>query len=210
MSRPSDLRENLLVWLGDEPALSEVVDACAELIAECSVALAGTDATPAIAEAAQDFLDAVSAHGEPVPSDFQSLARTILAPANVVPIRRKQTPQPAGETFLLLAASTARADRALLCQSQSGLWTIEVFTGQSEADRAAARGYLLLAVHRDHGATYNGRIAKIFVTMNGVERVLAETAIKDGQLHAEVLLSGLDLHTRDAINVTFGPLETEE
>ena len=109
------------------------------------------------------------------------------------------------ELFLLLAAASRTGDEAILCRSQSGLWTLEVFVGQSEEDRASERGSLLLTVHPDHQATYNGRTARIFVKRGNEEHVLAKETVRDGEVYAEISLSGLDLKGRDAVSVVFGP-----
>jgi hypothetical protein len=108
------------------------------------------------------------------------------------------------ERFMLRAAASQEAHQGLLCSSQSGLWTLEVFVGQSPADRAAERGQVLLSVDPGHRATYEGRMARIFVVTPGGERVLAEAAVRDGELCADIALAGLDLHLRDAINAVFG------
>jgi hypothetical protein len=108
------------------------------------------------------------------------------------------------ERFELLAAASQKAHQGLLCTSQSGLWTLEVFVGQSAEDRTADRGQVLLSVHPDHRATYEGRMARIFVLTPEGERVLAEAIVRDGELCADIALAGLDLHLRDAVNVLFG------
>ena len=110
---------------------------------------------------------------------------------------------PLVERFILLAAATKEAHQGLVCTSQSGLWTLEVFVGQSPQDQAVGRGQVLLSVHPDHRATYEGRTARIFVNTPEGERVLAEAPVQNGELCADIVLIGLDLHQRDAINVVF-------
>ena len=170
-------------------------------------------------EAAHAFLDAVATNRLRAPTDILQgvLAGLPQHPSradNVIAICQRPertkgpvsgTPRPtSSETFLLLAAAGA-SDKAILCRSQSGLWTLEVFVGQSARDREAERGYLLLSVHADHRATYEGRIARIFVKNGDEERTLAEETVRDGEVYAEISLKGLELRTRDAVNATFGP-----
>lgn len=145
------------------------------------------------------FLDAIAADRGAVPSDLPD-----SPPAVVVPLPRRGT-APLSDSFLLLAAASNTSDGAILCHSQSGLWTIEVFVGQSEEDRAAERGTLLLTVEPDHRATYEGRLARVFVRRDGEERILAEATVCDGEVYAEISLCGLDLRSRDAVSVVFGP-----
>ena len=109
------------------------------------------------------------------------------------------------ERFQLLAAAGKEAHQALLCSSQSGLWTLEIFVGKSPEDQAAERGQVLLSVHPDHRATYEGRMARVFVVTPDGERVLAEAMVQDGELCADISLAGLDLPKRDAVSVVFGP-----
>jgi hypothetical protein len=111
------------------------------------------------------------------------------------------------DSFQLLAAASGSGHQAILCRSQSGLWTLEVFVGKSERDQRAEQGYLLLTVHPDHRATYEGRIARVFVTVGHAERVLAEQPVRDGEVYATISLVGLDLWTKDAVNVVFGPTQ---
>ena len=108
------------------------------------------------------------------------------------------------ERFSLLAASSEKNDQSLLCVSQSGLWTLEIFVGKTPEGHTAERGQVLLTVHPDHRATYEGRQARIFVDTPQGERVLAEAIVRDGELFADISLTGLDLHRRDAVNVVFG------
>jgi len=113
--------------------------------------------------------------------------------------------RPSAEVFVLRAAASVEAHQGLVCTSQSGLWTLEIFVGQSAEDQAAGRGQVLLGVHPDHRPTYEGLSARIFITTTEGERVLAEAVVRDGELCADIDLTGLDLHRRDAVNVVFGP-----
>lgn len=108
------------------------------------------------------------------------------------------------ENFFLLAAASAEAHQGLHCTSQSGLWTLEIFVGKSPRDQADERGKVLLSVHPDHHATYEGRMARVFVTTPEGERVLAEAVVREGELCADISLAGLDLLKRDAVSVVFG------
>jgi len=129
-----------------------------------------------------------------------------IIPLRSLPIRGKDLGAVAlAESFELLAAASESGSHAILCCSQSGLWTLEVFDGRSERDQKSGRGYLLLTVHPDHSATYEGRAARVFVKFENEERVLAEEVVRNGEIYAEITLTGLDLRTKDAVNVVFGP-----
>jgi hypothetical protein len=134
--------------------------------------------------------------------------------ADVIPFRRDAlnpsasaagVAAPAFDSFQLLAAASGADHPAVLCRSQSGLWTIEVFVGTSEQDRETGQGSLLLKVHPDHRSTYEDRSARVFVKIGNEERVLADAPVRNGEVYASISLSGLDLWTRDAINVVFSP-----
>src|SRR5262245_29460862 len=81
------------------------------------------------------------------------------------------------ERFSLMAAASEKSDQSLLCISQSGLWTLEIFVSRAPEAQPAARGQLLLSVHPDHRATYEGRSGRIFVDTAEGERVLAEAVV---------------------------------
>ena len=155
-----------------------------------------------LAASPSDFLNAVAAMGylaslsaETAPRD---LVEALAARRPNAPVR----PLLPVETFTLLAAASDSGSRAVLCRSQSGIWTLEVFVAPNDA----GKGYLLLSVHPDHRATYEGRRARVFVTLGNEERVLAEDTVRDCEVYADISLAGLDLHSRDAINVMFGPI----
>lgn len=165
------------------------------------------------------YLDDVASQRSSVPDNMLQAAiddltehRMVAAPqADIIPLRGPPARQqhfgkaPLAESFRLLAAASDTGNQAIICHSQSGIWTLEVFVGQSEPDQVSGRGYLLMSVHPDHRVTYEGRTARIFVNVGNEERVLAEETIRDGEVYAEILLTGLDLRTKDAVNVTFGP-----
>ncbi len=181
--------------------------------------LAGEPAELFEMEAARSFVDEMAARRQQPPADLlqtalSNVARDDLPESRVVPMRLRSASgkhaeyseprfQPS-DSFLLLAAAGASDSKAILCHSQSGLWTLEVFVGQSPRDRELERGYLLLSVQADHRATYEGRMARIFVKDGDSERILAEDIVHDGELYAEISLKGLQLRTRDAVNVIFG------
>jgi hypothetical protein len=135
--------------------------------------------------------------------------------ADIIPLRRagldkgrgREASAPVFDSFLPLAAASGADHGAILCRSQSGLWTLEIFVRKSGQDRSGEQGYLLLAVHDDHRLTYEGRNARVFVKIGDEERVLAEEIVRDGEIYATISLTGLDLWARDAINVVFGPQE---
>jgi hypothetical protein len=120
--------------------------------------------------------------------------------ASAIALQGKKTP---AERFFLLAAASEKSDQGLLCVSQSGLWTLEIFVGKAAPGQPTEHAQVLLSVHPDHRATYEGRRARIFVHADEGERVLAEAIVRDGELFADVSLAGLDLHQRDAVNVVF-------
>jgi hypothetical protein len=107
--------------------------------------------------------------------------------------------------FLLRAAAGGSAALALVCKSECGLWTLEIFVGTSVQDRAEERGSLLLAVHPENRAPYEGCTASVLVGDVGSERLLAEGMILDGELYSEISLAGLDLQRHDKVWVRFGP-----
>lgn len=148
-------------------------------------------------EMLRDALTQIEAEEAP-PSHLVAAARDLFD-------RPREAELPEAEVFQLFAAATGDEQQGLICTSASGLWTLEIFTAQSPEDRRAGRGQVLLSVHADHRATYEGRTARVFVRGPEGERVLAEAPISGGELFADISLDGLDLVRRDAINVTFGP-----
>ena len=168
------------------------------------------------ADAAIALIDAIAAVAEPAPADL--LAAALMAArgggaagGDIIALRRRPAaPLPVRETFLLLAAASVPDSQAVLCRSQSGLWTLEIFVATEPQARAAGTAELLLTVHPDHRATYEGRRARVFVTLAAEERVLAEAAVREGEVFAPISVAGLDLFTRDAISVTFGPAPEPE
>jgi len=173
------------------------------------------------AEAAADFLAEVAARSDRPPLALLQAARDLLAPAPLRPsadvvqlhpvTKLAASPVAANdvEVFQLMAAATRSDDASIVCRSQSGIWTLEVFTGQSPEERAAGQGVLLLSVHPEHQASYDRRTARVFVIEAGAERVLAEGRIVAGELYADIVLTGLDLRRRDAISVVFGPASAD-
>jgi anti-sigma factor RsiW len=160
--------------------------------------LASSPAAFQDALAALDRLDFLAA--ETVPRDLLESALAGLSPK--VTVLRARAPTPPAETFLPLAAASDTESKAVLCRSQSGIWTLEIFVAAGDA----SRGFLLLSVHPDHRATYEGRKARVFVKRGDDEHVLAEETVHEGEIYAAISLVDLDLHARDAVNVTFGPL----
>ena len=198
--------------------LAALIEGC--LTAEEADALLGHADDRARAEAAADFLAEVATRAGSPPAALMQAARDLLAPdparpsADIVQLRADQrgtapvaAPVAANdiEIFQLMAAASGSNDASIVCRSQSGIWTLEVFSGQSPDDRAAGRGVLLLSVHPEHQASYERRGARVFVIDAGAERVLAEGRIEGGELYADIVLTGLDLRRRDAVNVVFGP-----
>lgn len=129
--------------------------------------------------------------------------------AEVLPLRQLQSKSaigltaPMADSFLLLAAADGTREPAIVCRSQSGLWTLEVFVETSEHGGHSGAGYLLLSVHPDHRMTYEGRNARVFVGTGDAERVLVDAPVRGGEVYAPIALAGLDLWTRDAVNVVF-------
>jgi hypothetical protein len=177
------------------------------LTAELSARLAPSDEAAAFEErvATIALCDAVETGSERVPADLMDMEIrrwTEGVPASsVVPFdaRARSSVAPPAESFMLLAAASETGNKAVLCRSQSGIWTLEVFVSPDDANK----GYLLLSVHPDHRATYEGRTGRVFVKLGENERVLAEEVVRKGEIYTAISLAGLDLHARDAINVTF-------
>ena len=206
----------------DEPHAAPVVDP-ASLAALVDGGLTADEADILLAraedrarvEASADFLDEVASRSGQPPASLMQAARDLLGPvpprpsAEIIQLRAPAPVAPVAandvEVFQLLAAATKSDDASVVCRSQSGIWTLEVFTGQSADDREAGRGVLLLSVHPEHQAGYERRTARVFVVDAGAERVLVEGRIEAGELYADIVLTGLDLRRRDAINVVFGP-----
>ena len=159
------------------------------------------------------YLDTVATHMSATPADLletaitagRSRSESVARSANIVPLQRPSARKvPLTDSFEFLAAASDTDHRAISCRSQSGLWTLEVFVRKSGQSREAERGSLLLTVHPEHRETYEGRTARVFVTIGNEERVLAEEPVRNGEVYAAISLVGLDLWTRDVINVIFG------
>jgi len=173
--------------------------------AELSGRLAQADDAAAFEDwvATSALCDAVEACSERAPPDLMDaeIRRWNESDANVVPLAAyaRRDAAPLTERFMLLAAASEAGNKAVLCRSQSGIWTLEVFVAPDDA----GKGYLLLSVHPDHRATYEGRTGRVFVKLGDDERVLAEEVVRKGEIYTALSLLDLDLRTRDAISVTF-------
>ena len=162
------------------------------------------------AEAGAEFLKTAGDDAQATPNHLMITLRAHLTEkpgeAQVVPLRRQAAARtPDAETVFLMAAASEALSDNLICRSERGLWELRSFTGQSAADREAGRGELLLTIHSDHAAAYEGRLVRVYVSGGGEDRILAESPIQGGELFTPLLLTGLDLRTRDAVNVVFGP-----
>jgi hypothetical protein len=196
-----------LCALFDTEELSGTVEPDPALAAELSVRLASSEEAAAFEGrvAMVALCDAIETGAERAPLDLMDAEirrwNESNGSANVVPLaaRARSDAAPLTERFMLLAAASETGNKAVLCRSQSGIWTLEVFVSSDDADK----GYLLLSVHPDHRATYEGRAGRVFVKLGENERVLAEEVVRKGEIYTTVSLAGLDLHARDAINVTF-------
>ena len=114
--------------------------------------------------------------------------------------------EPESVVLPLLAAASGDGTPCFRLRSPSGHWEIGIYRGISAEDQAAERGFLLLRVNPEFLATYEGRVARIYVNAPEAadgERVLAESEIQEGELYVDVCFAGLDLERRDAINVVF-------
>ena len=163
-------------------------------------------------EAAADFLERLRADAGAQPDGQLNALRhhlklgSGLGGANIIPLRRPlPIPAPVVETVYLLAAAGQTDDSGVVCRSDSGVWELRSFSGRSLSDQESGRGDLLLTIHPDHAVAYEGRSVRVYVTILGVDRVLAEDTIRDGALFVPISLTGLKLRSRDAINVVFGP-----
>jgi hypothetical protein len=196
-----------LCALFDTEELSGTVELDPALAAELSAHLALSDEAMAFEDrmAIVALCDAVEIGTERAPPDLMDAEirrwNESNGTAKVVPLaaRARRSDAALTERFMLLAAASETGNKAVLCRSQSGIWTLEVFVSPDDADK----GYLLLSVHPDHRATYEGRTGRVFVKLGEDERVLAEEVVRKGEIYTAVSLAGLDLHSRDAINVTF-------
>lgn len=194
-----------------EPA-SEGLDAAALAVARSEListaardALIAEPCAGAQLDSAEEFLALAI---DPAPPHMHEAALRLLGVgSNVVPLRRASGPAHA-QTFRLRAAASANQDQAILCKSDSGIWTLEVFVARR--DDGGENASLLLSVDPDYRVTYEGLRAKVFVTVEGGERVLAEADVRDGELYAGISLDGLDLYTRDAISVVFAPASNDD
>ena len=177
--------------------------------------LASSPAGLADAAASMALLDAIGDHLMTAPDDLLTATETSVHMAEIIPLHRPAAHQPRAvrtlestinsERFMLLAAASTQGDGALLCRSQSGIWTLEIFAPVSDQDRTAGHAVLLLSVDPEHRANYEGREARIFVELAEEVRVLAKAPVHAGEVFADISVLGLDLAGRDAVNVTFGP-----
>jgi hypothetical protein len=110
---------------------------------------------------------------------------------------------PRSDWFRPLAAASKTGDQAMVCHSDSGLWKLEVFVGQSERDRTLQQGYLLLTIDSEHRAAYEGRSVRVFVKADDEKRVLLEKVVHDGEVFAPISLAGLDLRAKDPIGIEY-------
>jgi len=161
-------------------------------------------------EAIIELLDQQLANVDSAPDDVVSAALNALERPRGATLLRPPTPvraPPAPESFLPLAAASTGAQRPLYCRSQSGIWTLEVFIGESSQTDANRRGHLLLTVHAEHRTTYEGLLAKVYVGSGENARILAEELVRDGEVYAAFELNDLDFWTRDAVSVIFEPAD---
>ena len=181
----------------------------------------GSSAPVALGEAlaSLDFIERIAAHSGRAPTGVVEAAigawrrsqGSAGAGVTVVPLRRDGSKVaapgavPMADTFLLLAAADGSRDSAVVCRSESGLWTLEVFVEEPGDGGPPRHGYLLLSVHPDHRTTYEERNARIYVVVDDAERVLLDAPVRGGEVYAPISLVGLDLWRRDAINVVFNP-----
>ncbi len=186
---------------------------------------AGGCASQALQEAlaSLEFIERVTARSGRAPAEWveaaiatwRPLQRSVDPGTKVISLRRDRPESAAAETsplidtFLLLAAADGARDSAIVCRSESGLWTLEVFIEDSGEGEQSERGYLLLSVHPDHRKTYEGRNARIYVVIDGAERILVDAPVRAGEVYAPIALAGLDLWCRDAINVVFTSVQNE-
>src|SRR5271163_4989707 len=121
--------------------------------AELSTRLAQSDDAAAFEDwvSTVALCDAVEAGSERVPADLMDAEiprwNESGNAATVVPLvaRTRSDAAPLIERFMLLAAASETGNKAVLCRSQSGIWTLEIFVAPDDADK----GYLLLSVHPD-------------------------------------------------------------
>ncbi len=185
--------------------------------------VAATPATLKDALSSRSFIEDVVEHPSRAPAErvdaviatwLRSEGGTAVG-AGMAPSRRHHRKlasgrlAPMADSFLLLAAADGAREPAISCQSQSGLWTLEVFVETSAPGGQPSEGYLLLSVHPDHRMSYEGRTARVFVVLDGAEQVLVDALVRGGAGYARISLSGLELWTRDAIKVGFSARQDE-
>ncbi len=187
------------------------------LTAQEASALLRAPADRARAEASVAFVEDVRRGGATaldnrVSDRLVSAARSRLndSVGEIIAFQRRPHAPPAPESFRLLAASSGPPDQAIVCRSESGLWTLRTFPGISAADRAAGRCSLLVTVNQEQAAVYEGLMLRAFVMIGGQERVIIEDVVKDGAVFAEISATGLDLRNRDPISVVFNSVRSAE
>jgi hypothetical protein len=159
-------------------------------------------------EALIELLEGQGSSAGCAPDEVVSAALDALESARGVRLLRPSVPvPPAPESFLPLAAASSGGQRPLCCRSQSGIWTLEVFIGEVPQNAAEQQAQLLLSVHAEHRTTYEGLVATVYVGSGETARILAEEVVRNGEVYAAFMLRDLDFWSRDAVSVTFEPVD---
>ncbi len=194
----------------------------ADLAAFLDGALSAEEAAPVVrhlavsqgawleAEAVLALLESRVETLESAPEDVLDAACKIFEQHRGVTVLRPNASgcaRPAPESFLPLAAASHDVLRPLYCRSQSGIWTLELFVDEARPQSPSQRAHLLLTVHVEHQAGYEGLMARVYVGSSEDTRVLIEQVVHNGEIFAEFELRDLDFWTRDAVSVVFEPAD---
>ncbi len=192
-------------------ALAALVDG--GLHAGDALALLRVPADRARAEAALAFAEACRSLKSGAPAHLLAAARDKLTAggARIIPLQRPAAGRcPHTQTFALLAAASDGEDQAIVWHSEGGEWSLATYPGISAADKAAHRGTLLLSINPEYGSTYEGLHARIFVSVDGEKRVLAEGDVQGLTVFVHISFQGLDMRSRHALSVEWIDLKTAE
>ncbi len=108
------------------------------------------------------------------------------------------------EIFRLRAAASPSLAGGFSCISQSGMLRLD-FLAERNSGNPPQRGQILLCVLVDREGTFEKSAAKIFISTESGERLLAESIVRDSKLLANIEMTDVDLTRIDAIRIVFCP-----
>lgn len=79
------------------------------------------------------------------------------------------------------------------------------FLAERNSGNPPQRGQILLCVLVDREGTFEKSAAKIFISTESGERLLAESIVRDSKLLANIETADVDLTRIDAIRIVFCP-----